>query len=77
MIKSIPFEQSMSTPMTNKDPPCTKRFVRYKEGAMLYSMSQSKFERLAKLAKACYKIDKLVLVNTEIFEQYLESYRLD
>ncbi len=39
-----------------------KRFVRYKEGAQLYSMSQSKFERLAKEAGATYKIDKLVLV---------------
>ena len=53
-----------------------KKFVRYKEGAELYSMSQSKFERLAKDAKATYKIDKVVLVNCDIFEQYLESFRV-
>ncbi len=53
-----------------------KKFVRYKEGAMIYSMSQSKFERMAKAAGAVYKLDKLVLVNCEVFEQFLESYRL-
>lgn len=40
-----------------------KRFVRYKEGAELYSMCQSKFEDMAKEAGAIYKLNKLVLVN--------------
>lgn len=53
-----------------------KRFVRYKEGAELYSMCQSKFEKMAKEAEATYKLDKLVLVNCDIFEEYLETYRL-
>lgn len=38
-----------------------KKFVRYKEGAQLYSICQSKFERMAKEAKAIYKVDKVVL----------------
>lgn len=54
-----------------------KKFVRYKEGAELYSICQSKFEKLAKEAKAIYKIDKVVLINTDIFEEYLETFRLD
>ena len=54
-----------------------KKFVRYKEGAELYSMCQSKFERMAKDAKAIYKVDKVVLVNCDIFEEYLESFRLE
>ena len=54
-----------------------KRFVRYKEGAKIYSMCQSKFERMAKEAKAIYKLDKLVLVNCDIFENYLETFRID
>jgi hypothetical protein len=54
-----------------------KKFVRYKEGAELYSISQSKFEKMAKAAKAIYKVDKLVLVNCEIFEAYLETFRLN
>lgn len=53
-----------------------KRFVRYKEGAEMYSMCQTKFEKMAKDAKAIYKCDKLVLVNTEIFEHYLETFRV-
>lgn len=53
-----------------------KRFVRYKEGAEMYSMCQSKFEQMAKDAKAIYKVDKLVFVNCDIFEQYLETFRL-
>ncbi|MBQ9489621.1 MAG: hypothetical protein IKO03_15555 [Lachnospiraceae bacterium] len=53
-----------------------KKFVRYKEGAEIYSMCQTKFERMARDAKAIYKLDKLVLVNTEIFDRYLETFRL-
>lgn len=52
-----------------------KRFVRYKEGAEIYSMCQSKFEAMAKEAEATYKLNKLVLVNCDIFEEYLELYR--
>ncbi len=54
-----------------------KKFVRYKEGAELYSMCQTKFERLAKDAKAVYKINKLVLVNTEIIDNYLEMFHVE
>ena len=53
-----------------------KKFVRYKDGAEIYSMCQSKFERMAREAKVTYKLDKLVLVNTEIFEKYLETFRV-
>ena len=50
-----------------------KKFVRYQEGAELYSIGLTKFQELAKEAKAVYKIDKVALVNCEIFE---ESERL-
>lgn len=53
-----------------------KRFVRYKEGAEMYSMCQSKFEQMAKEARAIYKLNKLVLVNCDIFEEYLETFRI-
>ena len=52
-----------------------KKFIRYKEGAELYSMGRHKFVDLAREAKATYKIGGLVLVNTEIFEEYLETFR--
>ena len=42
-----------------------KKFVRYSDGAKMYSMGMTKFQEVAKDAKACYKIGQLVLVNTE------------
>lgn len=53
-----------------------KRFVRYKDGAEMYSMSLSKFQQLAKDANACYKVNQLVLVNLDILDEYLETYRI-
>jgi len=52
-----------------------KKFVRYEEGARKYSMGLSKFQTLAREAKATYKVDKLVLVNCDLFEKYLETFR--
>ena len=54
-----------------------KKFRRYKDGAEYYGFSKSVFERLAKDAGAIYKVNKVVLVNCELFEKYLESFRLD
>ena len=51
-----------------------KKFVRYPEGAEKYSLGLTKFQALAKEAKAVYKIDKVALVNCEIFEKYLETF---
>ena len=53
-----------------------KRFVRYPEGAEMYSMSVSKFMQMAKDAKACYKVNHLVLVNLDIIYEYLETFRI-
>ena len=50
------------------------QIVRYQEGAENYSMGLTKFTELAKEAKAVYKIDKVTLVNCEIFERYLETF---
>lgn len=53
-----------------------KRFIRYKEGAEMYSMSLRKFQDIAKDAGAIYKVGKMALVNCEIFDKYLETFRL-
>lgn len=53
-----------------------KKFVRYQEGSEKYSLGLTKFQELAKEAKAVYKIDKVALVNCEIFERYLESFHI-
>lgn len=54
----------------------SKRFVRYSEGAEMYSMSVSKFMQIAKDAKACYKVNQLVLVNLDIIDEYLETFHI-
>ena len=53
-----------------------KKYVRYKNGCQLYGMSQSKFEQLAKEAGAIRKIDKLVLVNCQDLDEYIESFKV-
>ena len=53
-----------------------KRLVRYKEGAEMYSMGMNKFQTLAKDAGAILKIDRMVLVDLDIFDQYLEPFRV-
>ena len=52
-----------------------KKFVRYKEGVERYSIGLTKFQALAKEAKAVYKVDGIVLVNCDLFEKYLETFR--
>ena len=53
-----------------------KRLVRYKEGSQMYSMGMNKFQTLAKDAGATLKIDRLVLVDLDVFDEYLESFRV-
>lgn len=53
-----------------------RKFIRYREGAELYGMSESSFQRLAREARATYKLNKTVLVNREILERYLEQFRV-
>lgn len=53
-----------------------KRLVRYKEGAEMYSMGMNKFQTLAKDAGAILKIDRRVLVDLDVLDQYLESFRV-
>lgn len=54
----------------------TDKFIRYADGAKMYHIGISKFQQLAKDAKACYKIGQTVLVNTEILDKYLEQFRI-
>lgn len=53
-----------------------KKFVRYAEGAEIYSMGIQSFMRIAKEAKAVYKIRGIALVKTEDLDKYLESFKL-
>ncbi len=54
-----------------------KKYRRYEDGANYYGLSKSSFERLAKAANAVYKVNRVVLVNCEIIEKYLETCKLE
>lgn len=49
-----------------------KKWVRYDEGALLYSMGLHSFQKLAKDAKAIYHVNRIVLINTEKIDEYIE-----
>ena len=51
-----------------------KKFVRYAEGAALYSLGIHTFQEVAKEANAVYRVKRCVLVNTEKVDEYLENF---
>lgn len=50
-----------------------KKYVRYQEGAELYSVGLHTFEKLAKDARATRKVRGVVLCNTEKIDEFIES----
>ena len=50
-----------------------KKYVRYGEGAELFSMGSHAFMDLAKEAGAVRKIKGICLVNVEVLNQYIED----
>ena len=51
-----------------------KKYVRYKEGAELYSLGKHTFTQLAKEAGAVYNYKRCVLVNTQKVDAFLENF---
>ena len=51
-----------------------KKFVRYDEGAKMYSMGLHTFQELAKDVGAIYRVKRIVLVNTELIDEYMETF---
>lgn len=52
-----------------------KKFVRYKEGARMYGMSEREFYRLAHDAGAVYKRNTMALVKLDVLDEYMEFLR--
>lgn len=52
-----------------------KKYVNATEGSIIYSLGKTRFMALAKDAGAIYKVGNSALVNTELFELFLEQYR--
>lgn len=51
-----------------------KKFLRYKEAEIVYSIQHKKLLELAEAAGALYRLDGYVLINRDIFDEYLEQF---
>lgn len=51
-----------------------RQYLRYKDAEIVYSIQHKKLLEMASKAGAIYRIDGTVLINRDIFDQYLEQY---
>ena len=51
-----------------------KKFLRLDEGAALYSIGLNTFRDIARDAGAIYRVKRIVLVNTELIDEFLETF---
>lgn len=52
-----------------------KKYVNATEGEAVYGISRSHIIELAREAGSVYKVGMSALINTEVFESYLEQFR--
>ena len=51
-----------------------RKFLRYQQAENVYSLSHKKLMEMAYDAGAIYRMDGIVLINREIFDEYLERF---
>lgn len=54
-----------------------KKFLRYDEAQIIYSMGESSIRKYAYRAGAVYKLGSAVLINKEKLDEYLELYAVE
>ena len=54
-----------------------KKYVNASEGAIIYSLGKTRLMDMAEEAGAVYKVGNSALINTEVFEKYLERFKED
>lgn len=52
-----------------------KKYVNATEGSIIYGISKTHLMTLVNDAGALYKVGNSALINTEVFEEYLEKFR--
>ena len=52
-----------------------RKYLRYKDAEIVYSITHKKLLELAGKSGAIYRIDGYVLINRDIFDEYLEQFR--
>lgn len=58
------------------NPNVKRRFVTYREASAMYGIGMTRLQEHAKISGSTYKLGNKVLVNTDIFEAYLEQFRV-
>ena len=53
-----------------------RKYLRYKDAEVIYSMQHKKLLELADRAGALYRVDGYVLINREIFDEYLGQFKM-
>ena len=51
-----------------------RKYLRYQQAEIVYSLSHKKLMELASDAEAIYRLYGIVLINREIFDEYLEKF---
>jgi len=51
-----------------------KKYVKYDEGAAMYSMGMNTFQRLAHEAQSTVRVGRSVWVNLDRFEKYFQTF---
>jgi len=51
-----------------------RKFLRYQQAEIVYSLSHKKLFEMASEAGAIYRFDGTVLINKDIFDEYLEQF---
>lgn len=51
-----------------------RQYLRYKDAEIVYSIQHKKLLEMASKAGAIYRIDGTVLINRDIFDEYLEQF---
>ena len=69
------FDIERCTEVREKAKKLRRQYLRYKEAELVYSIQHKKLLELAGKAGAIYRIDGTVLINRDIFEEYLEQFR--
>ena len=69
-------ERSVNGPVRDEGSAPEKKFIRIKDAVEKYGMGRTKLADLARESGAVIKIDQTLLIEIEVFERFLDSFRL-
>ncbi len=72
----IPIPEELFFSMLLGKPLQRPKYVRYKEGAKMYSMCESEFNKLVHDADAVYKRNSMALINLDVLDNFMEFFHV-